>query len=60
MGQLVTKSLQSLVGRQRTLSRTTGVGRLGATIGKSGFLIGLLGLDAVSYTHLTLATSDLV
>ena len=45
MGQLVTKSLQSLVGRQRTLSRATGVGRLGATIGKSGFLIGLLGLD---------------
>ena len=45
MGQLVTKSLQSLIGRQRALSRATGVGRLGATIGKSGFLIGLLGLD---------------
>ena len=48
MGQLVTKSLQSLIGRQRALSRATGVGRLGATIGKSGFLIGLLGLDVGS------------
>ena len=52
MGQLVTKSLQSLVGRQRTLSRATGVGRLGATIGKSGFLIGLIMLAGLAFARL--------